>query len=509
MNSYWLASTESTCFPSLEEDIKVDIAIVGGGLSGISCAWQLCKEGFRIAVLESGRIGMGATARTTAKVTSQHNLIYQRLLTQKGSEIAMEYAEANETAIKEMRSIANQLSISCDFQEQSAYVYTQQDKYRVQIEQEVAAAEHLGIKASFQETIPLPLPIKASVRFDAQAQFHPRKYLLGLAAELRRRDVSIFEKTQAIDLEELPNGHLIITNLGKRVMASKVILASHYPFYNKQSMYYTRIYTERDYVVAIKASEPFPGGMYITAEDPTRSMRSLRTADGDLILVVGDQHKTGQGGPTTSHYNALQSDAEKLFTVQEVPYRWSTQDCMTLDGLPYVGRYTDRTTNLYVATGFGKWGMTNSTAASMILRDLIVTGRSAWQEAYHPSRKTILSSAMTFLKENLNVAEQLVEGKLSGDETSSLEPGEGKILFDQGERLGVFLGMDGSLHVVNAACTHMGCGLNWNQAEHSWDCPCHGSRFSVDGEVLEGPAVNALKVGENTSTIKRLLFEKF
>lgn len=509
MNSYWLESTPGTEYPAMEQDQKADVVIVGGGLAGISCAWQLRKAGLEVVVLEANRIGAGTTARTTAKVTSQHNLIYHKLLTQMGPEIASQYADANETAIREMRSIADSLNLDCDFEEQSAYVYTQQDNYRKRIEQEAEAAKHLRIQSTFVEEIPLPVEIKGAVRFDHQAQFHPRKYLLGLAEQALKNGVSLYEKTQSNELEELGQGYVIKTDRGKKIQADRVILASHYPFYNKLGMYYSRIYAERTYILALKTQEAYPGGMYITAENPTRSLRSVATPNGRLVLLVGDQHKTGQGIPPSNHYEALREFGTKLYHVTDIPYQWSTQDCMTLDGLPYVGNYTDKTPNLYVATGFGKWGMTNSTAASLILRDLIVEGRSRWQHAYHPSRKTIVASAGKFLKENMNVAEQLVEGKLTADPDDRLEPGQGKAVFHEGQRLGVYLDEKGELHVVNTTCTHMGCELNWNDAERSWDCPCHGSRFSIDGEILEGPAVKPLSMQEDTSTLHRILFEKF
>ncbi|SCG84279.1 oxidoreductase, FAD dependent [Proteiniborus sp. DW1] len=507
--SYWKSSTEDTNYPTLTKDLNVDVAIIGGGLVGIQCAYFLKKEGLKIAVLEARRIATGTTEYTTAKITSQHELIYNKLKIQMGEELARQYAEANEYAIQEYKKIAEENNIQCDYISQSAFVYTMQDNYIQQISDEVKAASSLGIKASYVEEIPFPMPIKAAVRFDNQAQFHPLKYILALAKTIPSNDCHIFEQSRAITLDEGDN-YIITTAKGNKVTAKKVIIASHYPFYNKKGMYYSRIYQERSYVLAVKAKEKYPGGMYINAEDPARSLRHQPYENGELILVGGDHHKTGQGKDTFKHYETLVSFAKDIFTIEDIPFRWSTQDCMTLDGIPYVGHYASDTPNLYIATGFQKWGMTNSMVSAMLIRDLIVKGESPWQDVYNPSRKTILASAKNFVVENLNVAEQLIDGKLSPLPTDiDVKPGEGKVCMIDGKRAGVYKDEEGNLHLVNTTCTHMGCELNWNSAERTWDCPCHGSRFSYDGEIVAGPATKPLSFSNDVNTLKKLLQEDF
>ncbi|MDF2590882.1 MAG: dependent oxidoreductase, partial [Clostridia bacterium] len=265
--SYWIASTPTTDYPKLTEDIKVDVLIVGGGMSGISCAYMLSKEGVKVAIIEADRILQGTTGHTTAKISSQHGLIYNKIKTKMSMEYAQQYADANESAIRLVEKIQNELHIDCDFMHQLSYVYTRQDEYVQKIKDEVDTASKLGIKASFLEEIPFNFPIKAAVRFENQAQFHPRKYLLALAKEITNKGVRIFEQTRAVDIEE--NGaYVVTTHEGKKVTAGKVIIASHYPFYNKHGMYFARIYPERSYTIAIKAKEKYLGGMYITAEDP-------------------------------------------------------------------------------------------------------------------------------------------------------------------------------------------------------------------------------------------------
>lgn len=507
--SFWMASTPNLEYPTLEENLKLDAAIVGGGITGILCAYWLNKQGIKTAILEADRILQGTTGHTTAKITSQHGLIYSKIKNQISAEIAGQYAEANETAIRTIEKIAKENNIECDFVPQSAYVYTLQDQYTDKIRDEVDVASSLGIKAAYLEQLPLPFPSKAAIRFDNQAQFHPRKFLLALVKQITNQGVQIFEQSRVVDIEEDGN-YVLITKQGKKISAGKVIIASHYPFYNKHGLYFTRIYPERSYVMAVKAQENYPGGMYITAEDPGRSLRSQSSDKGELIFVGGEHHKTGQGADTQKHYAALADFANQNFKVEDIPYRWSTQDCMTLDGLPYAGYFTTNTPNLYIATGYGKWGMTNSMASSMILRDLIVNGSSPWQDAYNPSRETIIASAKTFMVENLNVANELIKGKISPlPQDIDIKSGEGKIIEADGQRAGAYRDEQGTLHVVNTTCTHMGCELNWNSAEKSWDCPCHGSRFTFEGDVIEGPALRPLDKDNEVNTIEKLIKDDY
>lgn len=507
--SYWMASTPKTDYPVLNKDIKVDIAIIGGGIVGISSAYMLNKKGLKVAIIEADRIVQGTTGHTTAKITSQHGLIYNKIKTQMSMEMAKQYADANESAIRMIEKIAKENDIECDYVPESAYDYTLRDGYIEKISDEVKVASSLGIKATYLEETPLPFKVKAAVRFDNQAQFHPRKFLLSLAEKITGNGSQIFEQSRIVDIEE-DDGYILITNQGIKVTAEKVIIASHYPCNNKPGMYFARIYPERSYIVAIRAKEKYPGGMYITAEEPGRSLRNQIDEDGELIFVGGEHHKTGQSEDTVKHYQALINFANDTFTVEDIPYRWSTQDCMTLDDIPYVGHFTSKTPNMYVATGYGKWGMTNSMASAMLLRDLIVHGKSPWQDVYNPSRQTITASAKSFVVENLNVAKELISGKLSPLPVDvDIKPGEGKLIEANGQKAGAYRDKQGTLHVVNSTCTHMGCELTWNSAEKSWDCPCHGSRFTYEGDIIEGPAVRPLEVNRDVNTIEKVIKDHF
>lgn len=491
--SYWMASTEITKYDSLNEDIKVDVVIVGGGIVGITAAYMLKKSGLKVVILEASRLLHGTTGHTTAKVTAQHDLIYYKIKTKMGEEKAKQYADANQTAIHTIDSIIKQNSIQCDFSWQPAYCYTMDDNYIQKVQDEAATAESLGLPSTYLEEIPLPFKVKAAFRFDNQAQFHPLKYLLALAKQIPGDGSFIFENTKAIDIHSEPTCS-VTTITGHKINAENVIIATHYPFYDGYGMYFARLYPDRSYALGVTIKEKYPEGMYITAEDPGRSLRSQSLGDqGELIIIGGEHHKTGQGEDTSIHYKNLLDFASETFQLKETLYRWSTQDYTSTDDVPYVGNLTSKTPNIYVATGFRKWGMTNSTAAAMILKDAILGDKNPWAQVYDPSRFTPIASASNFIVENADVAKNLIKSKLSMAENNvDIQPGEAKIVDIDGHKRGVFRDKKGNLHTVDTTCTHLGCEVQWNSAEQSWDCPCHGSRFTYDGEIIEGPAQKPL-----------------
>lgn len=490
---FWIASTPKTDYPALTEDINIDIAIVGGGLTGITSAYLLKKEGYKVALIDAGRIIEGTTGHTTAKITSQHGLVYSKILNNLGKEHAQQYADSNEAAIKFIANLIKEKNIECDFSWQSSYIYTKEDNYVEKIQKESETAAELGIKSTFLKEIPLPFKVKAAIRFDNQAQFHPRKYLLEIQKEIPGHGGYIFENTRIMDVKE-GKPCTLVTEDGKIITAPKVIIASHYPCFDGKGMYFTRLYPERSYVLAVKIKEKYSGGMYITAEDPGRSLRSTNYNDEELVIIGGEHHKTGQGENMNNHYVNLKKFVMDTFTVTDIPWRWSTHDYSTPDDVPYIGNLTSNTPNVFVATGYKKWGMTTSTAAAIILKDLITTGKSPWADVYYPSRFNAGASAAAIIKENADVAKHLIKGKLGVPPNNVLiENGEGKIVDVDGQRAGAYRDNKGVLHIVDTTCTHVGCELNWNNAEKTWDCPCHGSRFTVEGDIVEGPAVHKLK----------------
>lgn len=495
--SYWIASTEDTNYPQADGDLDVDVAIIGGGITGLTTAYLLRKEGIRVAVIEANRIAKGVSGHTTAKITSQHSLIYDKMINSVGEEKTRQYADANQAAIDLVENIVKENNIQCDFKRLPAYVYTQNEEYVRKIEDEVKAAIRMGLPAEYTDKLQLPFKVLGAMQFSNQAQFHPRKYLLALAALIAGDGCLIFEQSRAVKfLEGEP--HTVVTDNGAKIRAKSVVLASHYPFYDLPGLYFSRIYPERSYLMSLRIKGTFPVGMYITAENPTRSMRTCPDSGGELLIVGGEHHKTGHGTDLHNHYEIIRQFAQSNFEVIDIPYRWSAQDYTAMDEIPITGHLTSGRNRIYLATGFAKWGMSNGTASAVIISDLILKGDSPWASVYDPSRFTPIASAKNFVVENADVAKNYISGKLNiPKETVEVAKGEAAICKIGGHKVGVYKDMDGNNHFVSTTCTHIGCELKWNSAELSWDCPCHGSRFTYTGDVIEGPALECIKLLED------------
>jgi glycine/D-amino acid oxidase-like deaminating enzyme/nitrite reductase/ring-hydroxylating ferredoxin subunit len=486
--SLWLATTPETDFPALQGKVAVDVAIIGGGIAGLTAAVLLKESGTTVAVIEAGHVIQGVTGYTTAKVTSLHGLIYDHLIRQFGLAKASAYAEANQAAIEHIADWIRGKAIECDFTRTAAYTYTESAKQMGRLEAEAEAALKLGLPARFTEAVPLPFPVKGAVRFDNQGKFHPRKYLLALAGGIPGEGSHVFERTRALDIQE-GEPCVVVTEQGT-ITARDVVIASHFPIYDK-AFYFARMTPHRSYVLALRIEGAIPDGMFISTE-PFHSLRSHPVGEGELLLVGGEGHKTGHGGDTLARYQRLEAWARERFAVRSVHYRWSTQDNRTFDRVPYVGRATPRARHSYLATGFGGWGMTNGTAAGRLLCDLVLGRPNAAAALYDPNRFK-LTAIGKLVQENVNVATRLIGDRLKGAKREHLAPGEGSIVDSGRGRVAMHKAQDGSVHTLSAICTHMGCLVNWNAAEQSWDCPCHGSRFAADGKVIHGPAVKALK----------------
>jgi len=491
---YWRESTDLPSFPKLQESIKVDVGIVGGGITGITAAHLLAKENINVGLLDSNVILNGTTGHTTAKVTAQHGLIYDEFISHFGLEKTQLYYQANMDAKKFIKQTIDQYNLKCDYKEENAFLYTNSDDYLLKLENEQKAYDKVKIPHEMKTNIPLAIPIKSALVMPNQGQFHPLKYLKQLVDESVSNGVLFYENTAAIDVEY--NKHpTIITRDGYRVTCRYVIEASHYPFYDGQGFYPTRLKPERSYIIGVKTDKSYPGGMYINAESPTRSIRNTPIDDEDLWLIAGENHRTGQGKSTIDHYVALQNFAEKQFGIKDFIYRWSAQDLTTLDKLPYIGPVTKGQDSVLVATGYRKWGMTNGTIAAQILADTILDKENPYKELYTPARFKGDPSVKKFAQFNTNVAKSLIKGKLDDtkENINNLDIDEAIITRLNGERTGVYKDKNAELHLVDTTCTHLRCEVAWNSGERTWDCPCHGSRFSYTGEVIEGPAKEPLE----------------
>jgi len=430
INSVWSDTASIPKKRSMNQDMQTDVLIIGGGMAGILCAYQLQQAGVSYTLVEADALCSGITKNTTAKITSQHGLIYGQLIRRFGVEGAQMYLSANEDALDTYRDLC--ADIACDFEEKDAFVYALND--REKIEKELSALEKLGYPAEFAETLPLPFAVAGAVKFPRQAQFNPLKFAAAIASGL-----NIFEHTRVRELTDRG----AVTDHGT-ITAKEIIVATHFPFINKHGSYFLKLYQHRSYVLALEDA-PNVQGMYVDEAQTGMSFRNYQ----NLLLIGGGDHRTGKRG---GNWRELSDFAARHYPDAQEKYRWATQDCMTLDGVPYIGQYSSRTPNFYVATGFNKWGMTSSMVAARLLTDRIMGRENPNAGVFSPSR-TILRPQLA-----VNAFEAAV---------NLLTPSQKR-------------------------CPHLGCALKWNQQERSWDCPCHGSRFAENGALIDNPATGGL-----------------
>ena len=510
--SLWVSTTPETDYDPLEEDLRVDVAVVGGGITGLTAAINLKEKGRDVAVIEADRIVTGTSGNTTAKLTSQHGLQYKKLDSKFGSERAKQYADANEAAIEEVASRIDELGVDADFERTPAYVFAESDDDVGDLREEAKTARRLGLPAAFTESTDAPFEVAGALRFDDQAQFHPRKYLQAVAEAVDGGGSYVFEETRATGLDT-GSPCRVETNRAT-VTADDVVVASLFPFADRGG-YFARMHPSRAYLLAVELSEAPPEGMYLGSESPAPTFRPHPYEDEDLLIVGGQSHKPSVDGPPTSErYRRCEEYAREHFPVESVRYRWSAHDYMPVDGVPFIGQLGPTSSDVYVGTGFAKWGMSGGTAAGMIISDLIVEGSNPWADIFDPMRfvpsptspvrdsMRAVSSGLTFLEENATVAARWIGDRaktlpsLGVDESDLPERGEGTIVRRAGQPIAVYRDESGELHASSAVCTHMYCIVEWNDSERTWDCPCHGSRFDCDGTVESGPALEDLSPRE-------------
>ncbi len=426
MESIWQKSVQLPSFPKLNGNISTDVLIIGGGITGILTAYFLRQNGVDCILAEKRKICQGITGHTTAKITYQHGMIYHKLLKSGGVETAQKYLQANKLAFEKYSQLCSE--IDCDYERKDNYIYSVSD--RKKLEDEMRALEKIGCKGEFCENIILPFPTAGAVKIADQSQFNPLKFMASVAEGLH-----IYENTFVKEMR----GNTAVTDCG-RITAKTVIVATHFPFINKHGSYFLKLYQHRSYVLALENAQDV-GGMYVDESKTGLSFRNY----GKYLLLGGGGHRTGKKG---GNWSELRHYA-KLYYPQSREYcHWAAQDCMSLDDVPYIGQYSSRTAQLFTATGFNKWGMTGAMLSAMLLSDLVQENKNEYADIFSPSR-------------------------------SILKPQ----LFING-----FESVTNLLTFTGRRCSHLGCALHWNSAEHSWDCACHGSRFDEDGRVLDNPA---------------------
>lgn len=431
MTSLWSDTAELPSYPSLNGDIKTDVLIIGGGMAGILTAYFLHRQGVKYILVEKDRICSGTTGSTTAKITFQHGLIYDKIIKSCGEERGRLYLEANKAAFEAFAGLCK--NIDCDYEIRDNYVYSTDDRHC--IEAELAALDKIGYKAELFDTLPLPIEIAGVVCFRNQAQFHPLKFLSHIA-----RGLNIREHTFVREMI----GNTAITNKGK-ISAEAVIVTTHFPFINKHGSYFLKLYQHRSYITALENAE-YINGMYVDKSKTGMSFRSYK----NLLLLGGGGHRTGKKGGC---WEELRHFARKHYPQSSEVYRWAAQDCMSLDGLPYIGHYSCRTAKLYTASGFNKWGMTGSMLSAILLSGMAAGKEHRYSYIFSPSRCILTPQLFA----------------------------------------NAFEAAAGLLTISKKRCPHLGCALKWNNAEHTWDCSCHGSRFTEGGKVLDNPANGSLR----------------
>lgn len=472
MKSVWSESCKFRKREALNKDIKTDVLVIGAGIAGVLTAYMLKQKGREVVLIDAAEIASGNTKNTTAKIASQHDLIYSKLIAEFGEEKARQYAKANELAIKKYKEIIEDKRIECDFEEKPAYVYSLNEVDV--LKEEVEAAKNLGIDAEFVQEANLPFKINGAVKFNNQAQFNPLKFLKGISNEL-----VIYENTRALEIKE----NLVVTS-GGNITANNIVVATHYPIMNAPGYYFMKMHQERSYVLALENTSEIDG-MYI---DLNKEGYSFRTYN-NLLLLGGISHRTGENEEGGS-YDELRKVAKNLYPKAKEKYYWSAQDCMTIDGIPYIGRYSSETPNIYVATGFNKWGMTSSMVSAMIISDMILEKENDFSEIFSPRRFDLSLSINNIANDLIETAKNFIAQKVSipSSEIEHIKNGHGGIIEYNGEKVGVYKNKEGKEFFVSTKCTHLGCQLSWNADELTWDCPCHGSRFDYKGRLIGSPA---------------------
>lgn len=496
-NSYWVQSTSKTNYPKLSNNLDTDVLIIGGGMTGISAAYMLSNSNLNVTIVDSNKVGMGVTANTTAKITSQHGLIYNYLINSFGINTAKTYLNSNEEAIKTIAEIINKENIDCDFSYQNSYVYTCDKSNCKKITDEVSALASLDFNAEYTTKTPLPFEIKSAIKFPKQAQFHPRKYLLSLLPILEKRNVKIFENSKVSDIKHVKDKYEVYID-DYKITCKYLVMASHYPIKNFPGMYFIKMYQDSSYAIGVEIDEEVFDGMYISCDTPVTSFRNTVLENGKKLLIVGgSSHKTGDTNVDIENsYVNLENYIKSIYPNAKIKYKWMTEDCVTLDKIPYIGEFSKFFPNMYVSTGFKKWGMTTSHVAAKIISDKILGNLNPYENIYTATRLKPFKNREEFGNIIKQSVYSLAINKITPPLISytELENDSGGVVDYKGKKVGIYKDKDGNLFGVIPYCKHLGCELSWNNLEKTWDCPCHGSRYDYKGKIITEPTTESLDI---------------
>lgn len=484
--SLWLATSPATSYPGLTHDVEVDVAVVGAGVAGLTAALELKRRGLKVAVLEAARVATGVTGNTTGKVTSLHRLAYSQLAEEHGRAKARAYGQANQAAIGHIARTVAAEGIECGFRRVANYTYAETDGALAKVRAEADLTASLGFPASFTSDVPLPFAVKGAVRFDDQAQIHAVNYLQGLARAVDGEGSFVIEGTRARSIKDGSPAEVTVGDGPNRttVRARDVIVATNVPL-DDGGHFAERLYLHRSYIVASPVPEFPRGATFISVDEPMRSLLAVSLGGTDYVLVGGEGHRVPGGGDSSARFGHLAAYAQERLGAEEPAYRWSTQDAMPVDGLPFAGPMRPDSRHVYTITGLRKWGLTNGSAGALVVADLITGGDNPWIELFNTSREVTAKAAAPSSDAPAPAPTAETEDR---EPANTLGPAQGTVIEIGGEPTAVYKDDDGSLRALTAVCTHLGCTVEFNGQARTWDCPCHGSRFALDGRVIHGPA---------------------
>lgn len=490
-DSVWIATSGQTKYSMLKGTVEVDVVVIGGGIAGLTAAYFLAKEGKKVAVVEANRIVTGTSGFTTAKITSVHGRKLSFLKANFGLKNTKIYSESNEWAIDEYERIIKTEKISCEFSREDVFLYTNHEKNIEQLENEFQIAQEIGLPVELKKDVQgLPFSIRQAIKFPNQAQFHPRKFLLKLAEIIQKNGGVIFENSRVVKVSDGEPAEVETTE--GIIRAKKVIVATNYPIFDK-ALLFLRMGQFRSYALAFKSKSNISTNMFVGVGEDEFTVRTYEEKGTQWIIIGGEAHRVGEQVDTRKCYQRLETLVKEKFNVTDFEYKWSAQDASPNDQVPYIGKMPF-TKHIYVTTGYGEWGMTTSMVSAKLLSDLINKREYAWADLYSPSRINIQAS----LKNSLEMGKEVIKGfgsyltKNDSSDFSTMKKGEGRVVNYKRQKVAVCRDEQGKLCALSAVCTHLDCIVDWNNAEMTWDCPCHGSRFTKDGEVIHGPAIQPL-----------------